>query len=212
MTFKELQDATLALMDEEGDTGTVLTNVKTFINSALLARATERKWSFMLSGDTTVSLGAGSSDLTLPADFGVLHYLKDPETGRLLVQLPQNERFEEPYIPEWDVSTLKGRGDFVLYGDTITLFTFVGPKDFTVKYYRVPARLVNDTDVPDFPEKWHELLIWDAVIGLKGYHGELENIEYLLERQRRLEQSLYVSNFKSDSVGAQPERVRLTRW
>lgn len=198
MTFKEIQDAVLALMDESGDQTTVLTNVKTFINSALLARSTEQKWPFMLVGETLLSLSPSSSILTLPADFGVLHYVKDPISQRLLTQIPPDERFVET----------QDKGDYIQYGDTLEFFKIMGPSDILVNYYKVPARLVADSDIPDFPEKWHELFIWDAIIGLKGYHAELENIEYLLERQRRIEQSLYVSNFRSDSVGAKPQRVK----
>lgn len=209
MTFLELQNKVLALMDEEGDTGTVLTNVKTFLNSALSNRAMERKWSFMLSDETTLSVGAGVNTATLPADFNTMHWVKD-SNNKLLRQLPLEQRFTDSMI-DADNYVFKENGDYVIQGNTIRILSLnlahTGT-DYTIQYYRFPAEMVDDTDEPDFPTQFQDLLIWDAIIGLRGYHGELENIEYLLEQQRRAEHRLYVSNFGADSVGHGPKQVR----
>lgn len=205
MTFLELQNKVLALVDEEGDTGTILTNVKTFLNSALSNRCMEKKWPFMLSAETTLTVASGNST-TLPADFNTMHWVKDSQ-DRLLRQLPLEQRFTDT-LTDWENSPW---GDYVIYGNTIT-FLSLDPSqtgtEYTIMYYKFPAEMVDDTDEPDFPTQFHDLLVWDAVIGLRGYHGELENIEYLLEQQRRGEHRLYVSNFGADSIGHSPKQVR----
>lgn len=209
MTFLELQNKVLALMDEEGDTGTVLTNVKTFLNSVLQNRALERKWPFMLSAETSLSVASGERTATVPADFNVMHWLKD-SNNRLLRQLPLEQRFSDSMI-DADNFEYRENGDYVVYGTTIhflNLPTSHTGTTYTMQYYKFPAELVDDTDEPDFPTQFHDLLVWDAIIGLRGYHGELENIEYLLEQQRRAEHRLYVSNFGADSVGHGPKQVR----
>jgi hypothetical protein len=209
MTFVEIQNKVLALMDEEGDTGTILTNTKTFINSALQNRALERKWSFMLSDETTLSVAAGEVTATLPADFNTMHWVKDSE-DRLQRQLPLEQRFVDT-LGDWESVTSREFGDYVLRGNVIhflTLSTSHAGTDYTIQYYKFPEELVDDSDIPDFPTQFHDLLIWDAVIGLKGYHAELDNIEFMLEQQRRAEHRLYVSNFGADSVGHSPKQVR----
>lgn len=209
MTFLEIQNKVLSLMDESGDTGTVLENVKTFINSALKNRAGERKWPFMLSDEATLTVTAGETTVSLPADFNVMHWIKDEE-NRLLVQLPLEQRFQDRMIDDQSL-TQYGLGDYVIYGSVVKFVTLSADhtgRTFTIQYYKFPADLVEDTDEPDFPVQFHDLIVWDSIIGLKGYHAELENIEYLLEQQRRTEQRLYVSNFGADSVGHAPKQVR----
>jgi len=204
MTFEELQNKVLGLMDEEGDTGTVLTNTKTFINSALQNRASERKWPFMLSDETTLSISAGQTTATLPADFNTMHWMKDSD-NRLLRQLPLEQRFIDT------TEYVSNSGDYVIYGTTVKFFNLTpdhGGTDYTIQYYRFPPELVANGDVPDFPTQFQDILIWDAIIGLKGYHSEDANIEYLLEQQRRAEHRLYVSNFGADSVGHAPKQIR----
>jgi hypothetical protein len=198
MTFLEIQNKVLALMDEEGDTGTVLTNVKTFVNSALQNRALERKWPFMLSDETSLSVVGGVA--TLPADFNTMHWVKDANNN-LLVQIPLEQRFQQIYQTE-------SYGDYVIRGTTLEVFGLDSDDTFTMQYYFFPAELVDDEDEPQFPTQFHDILVWDAIIGLKGYHAELENIEFLLEQQRRAEHRLYVSNFGADSVGHAPKQVR----
>jgi hypothetical protein len=209
MTFLEIQDKVLALMDESGDTGTVLENTKTFINSALKNRAMERKWPFMLSDETTITATAGELTIDLPADFATMHWIKDVN-GRLMKQLPLEQRFQDRWVDS-DENAAYGYGDYVIYGTVIkfiSLSSSHGGTDFTCQYYKVPADLVDDADEPDFPSQFHDLLVWDSVIGLRGYHGELDSLEYLLEQQRRAEHRLYVSNFGADSVGHGPKQVR----
>jgi len=209
MTFLEIQNKVLALMDEEGDTGTVLTNAKTFINSALQNRALERKWAFMLSAETTLTVASGEITATLPADFNTMHWVKDSD-DRLQRQIPLEQRFADTLI-DWENAASREYGDYVIRGTTIH-FLAMNPDhtgtDYTIQYYFFPDELVDDDDEPEFPVQFHDLLVWDSIIGLRGYHGELENLEYLLEQQRRAEHRLYVSNFGADSVGHSPKQVR----
>jgi hypothetical protein len=199
MTFKQLQDKVLALMDEEGDTNTILTNTKTFINDALKSRAMERKWPWLLSNEVTLTLEPNEQYALLPSNYYAMHWVKNG--NRLLTQLPLTDRF--------DFSANYDNGDYVIYGDRVHFLNsnIAGP--LSMQYYKVPAELVDDTDEPDFPERFQMIVVWDAIIGLKGYHGELENIEYLLERQRRLEQAMYVGSYSADSVGHKPLQVSL---
>jgi hypothetical protein len=209
MTFLQLQNKVLALMDESGDTGTVLENTKTFLNSALKNRCLEKKWPFMLSDETTLSVTAGTNEATLPADFNTMHWVKNSE-NRLMRQMPLVQRFQDSTL-DADSLQSSNTGDYVIYGTTIKFTSLASSHsgtNYTIQYYRYPEDLVDDTDEPDFPAQFHDLLVWDAVIGLKGYHAELDNIEYLLEQQRRAEQRLYVSNFSSDSVGQVVSQVR----
>lgn len=187
-------------MDEEGDTGTVLTNVKTFLNSALYNRFMERKWHFALSDETTITPTDGLADL--PADFNIMHWVKD-SNNVLQRQLPLEQRFTD-FSEDWQGNAY---GDYVIRG-TVIHFLQATDTTYTMQYYRFPDEMVDDEDEPDFPVQFHDLLVWDAVIGLRGYHGELDNIEYLLEQQRRGEHRLYVSNMGADSVGHAPRQVR----
>lgn len=206
MTFKQIQDKVLALMDEEGDTETILTNTKTFINDALKSRAMERKWPWTLSNEVSLILEPGETYALLPDNYFAMHWIKDPSSNRLLIQIPLVDRFNPDNMVD---SFLSSQGDYVVYGDRIKFFNVAPGATLTIQYYKAPAEMVDDTDEPDFPERFQNILIWDAVIGIKGYHGELENIEYLLERQRRLEQAMYVGSFSVDSVGHKPLTVNL---
>lgn len=105
--------------------------------------------------------------------------------------------------------------DYWLFGATRTAYS--KPTEFTVSptkslilgaapddvytvtgdYYKTPSTLTNDSDEPDMPERFHRLIVWDAMkfIGMK--EGAVEHIGYGQEEGSKLRAMLEIDQLPS---------------
>lgn len=99
-----------------------------------------------------ITTTAGQSTFPFPTDFARI---------RSLVDLDRNIEIEGCSLREIDRSTVtQGTPSFyAIDGANIHLYpTADGAHNLLVRYWKLPAALVNDTDVPNLPTDWHHLL------------------------------------------------------
>lgn len=209
MTFKQLQDQVLSYMDEEGDTGTVLTNVKFALNEANKQRTLEHEWTWRMSGEQTLTLVAGDKEYDLPADFSGLIYAVYRGTNTQLRSIPTSELLEVFPNGEWATATTP---DAFIIRDKVLelLFTPQGGEVVVYRYFKGPTTMASDSDTPNVPSNHHGLLVWDALLDLKGYHAESELINMVLDRQQRALHGLYQEyGFDgADVLGARQTKIK----
>lgn len=210
MTFKQLQDTVLRWMDEEGDTGTVLENVKFALNQSNFQRCMEHQWNWRLSAEQTLPLTEGVKTYTLPTDFSSMVYVVDRVRNTHLRAIPPEELLEAFPNGEW--ATAESPDAFLIRGDTLELlFTPRPNEELVYRYYTKPVEMVGDDDLPTLPAQHHGLLVWDALLDLKGYHAEMEMVNMVLDRQQRALHTLYQEyGFNGqDVLGARQTRVKM---
>lgn len=208
MTFLELQNKVLALMDESGDTGTVLENVKFSLNQANNQRTLEHEWSWRMSAEQTLTLSAGVKTYTLPADFSTMLYVLDRERNTHLRSIPTGELLEAFPNGEW--ATAVTPDAFIIRGTTLELLFTPTGGELVYRYFSGPTEMVADSDEPDIPANHHGLLVWDSLLDLKGYHAETELINMFLDRQQRALHALYQEHGfdGQDVLGARQTKVK----
>lgn len=209
MTFAQLQEKVLAFMDESGDTGTVLENVKFSLNQANSQRTLEHEWAWRMSAEQTLTLVAGTKTYTLPADYSTMIYVLDRDRNTNLRSIPTSELLEAFPNGEWATATTPDA--FIIRGTTLELlFTPSGSETLVYRYFIGPTDMEADEDEPDIPASHHGLLVWDALLDIKGYHGELEMINMVLDRQVRALHGLYQEyGFDNqDVLGARQTKVK----
>lgn len=112
-TYKELQDEVLAWLDESGDTGTTLTNVKNALNQAHFNRLTKELWPFMLwDSAETFSLTAGVQTYGLHPEFHRPYYFYNQTRREYLREVPA--RGLAPSGADWNQD--RDRATFALWG------------------------------------------------------------------------------------------------
>jgi hypothetical protein len=209
MTFEDLQNSVLRWMDEEGDTGTVLENVKFALNEANKQRTLEHEWTWRLSAEQTQALSAGVKTYSLPADYGTMLYVMDRGNNVQLRSIPTSELLE--VFPNGEWSTASTPDAFIIRGTTLELlFTPSGSESLVYRYFISPTEMTADDDEPDLPANHHGLLVWDALLDLKGYHAETEMINMFLDRQQRALHGLYQEHGfdGADVLGARQTKVK----
>ena len=88
-TYKNLQDEVLSWLDEAGDTGTTLTNVKNALNRSHQQRLMAAPWPFLLWPQAeTFSTASGTRVYTLHSEFWRPEYLYNRNTSTYLVETP----------------------------------------------------------------------------------------------------------------------------
>lgn len=112
-TFKNIQDETLAWLNEAGDTDVTLTLVKQAIRAAHEKRLADERWAFKLSKPKTFSTVVGQQTYTLDPDFLRLMYVKNLTTKELLVEFSEGSALQTGY--DWTTDTDSAR-KFALWG------------------------------------------------------------------------------------------------
>jgi hypothetical protein len=88
-TFKNLQDEVLGWLDEAGDTGTTLTNVKAGLNRSHQQRLMAAPWPFLLWPTVeTFPTVSGTRVYTLHSEFWRPEYFYNRDTSSFLVETP----------------------------------------------------------------------------------------------------------------------------
>lgn len=112
-TFKNLQDETLAWLDEAGDTAVTLTLVKQAIRGAHEKRLTDERWAFMVGKPKTFSTVVGQQTYMLDAEFQRLMYVKNLTTTQFLTERTDQNVLNAGY--DWSIDTSSAT-DFTLWG------------------------------------------------------------------------------------------------
>lgn len=202
MTFKQLQDAVLAWMDEEEDDGTVLTNVKNALNSVQDTLLVKHKWPFLLSEAQTLTLTPNVLSYDMPADFGQLHYMTS--NGRVLRQVAVVDMLADDVI--------ETEGDYIVRGSTVE-FLAAPAADVSYRYFRQATEMVDDADEPTLPVGHHHLLVWSALLALKAYNAETENQSFFETQQAEALNSLYATHLlQANTIGARNRYIRYNEW
>lgn len=73
--------------------------------------------------------------------------------------------------------------------NSLLLFPIPDASGYTVtgEYYQTPHKLVNNTDIPIFPERFHMVIVWKALI----YYGLYESAQEMVEQGQRNYNALY---------------------
>jgi len=148
-TFIELQEEVLS---HQFSAGKYRELVKDWLNQAQRRAVIESE---MRVQDETYSISttAETAGYELPADYSRLIDFFNSETHELMTPLD---------IREYDTLS-KSSGQPYAYttiGNSVTLYpTPNAVYKFTLRYWRLPADMVNETDEPEIPVQYHELLI-----------------------------------------------------
>ena len=136
------------------------TMINTLINQALKECSVASKWPFLHSS-TTISTVAAQQNYALPADF--LYGLKivdDDKDTELEYIAPA--QWLEWYGNATQESTATTATRFTIYNDEILLGPTPSAIDadrYTLYYYREITELALDTDVPEFLDTFHWLVV-----------------------------------------------------
>lgn len=77
------------------------------------------------------------------------------------------------------------------------------------RFYRQPANLVNDNDIPDIPPPFTQILVWDALIMIAAYNEtENENVAVWADNAHQLEEQMIRANDESNSLESEPRYIR----
>lgn len=82
------------------------------------------------------------------------------------------------------------------------------------RYTRKPAVLANDYDIPDMPERYHELLLWGALSEVLSHKGDINKAENMYESRflNGLNQmKLSIGSFSPDKIWVRKTGDRIHR-
>jgi len=78
------------------------------------------------------------------------------------------------------------------------------------RFYRKPKRFTQAADIPDLPDEFADLLLWDALILMAAYDGDISEsrLAAWTDQRTKLETSLGQTFLDGSTVAAEPRRVR----
>lgn len=78
------------------------------------------------------------------------------------------------------------------------------------KFYRQPLVMVNDFDIPEIPAPFSQILVWDALLALQAYDGQLDQarIGTWRQKQQQWEDAMVEALWSGQSLGAEPRLIR----
>ena len=191
-TFKNLQDQVLAFMDEEGDTGTVLTNVKNALNQSQINVLTSHPWGFMRETGTNITLVPGTLTYSLPTDFERLSYIYNTTKKHFMEHVPDRQVDSNDTYAVYGDRTSGTR--FTIEGRTLRLLFNPADADvLAVEYFRSPTLMSADGDIPDIPFPFSAILMWDALLMMKVYAAEPSGAQVWAENRDRLLVGLFTT-------------------
>jgi hypothetical protein len=184
LTFKNLQDDVLGWIDE-GDNTTApeitLSRVKSALNAANQKRASARRWRFMAATPLTLTLVPGTRTYALDSTVAIPIYFWNDSTNRPLTELNPELVHSRNYSGGGGSETLASLyggesqdGDYVLGHQSITLVWTPATADvISYGFYRLPAVMTLDADLPDIPFPHSQILVNDALIKMATYNEDL---------------------------------------
>lgn len=78
------------------------------------------------------------------------------------------------------------------------------------RFYRAPRELSADGDIPDLPQAYATLLVWDALIMFAAYDGDITQARLAAwsDQRDKLFTQLSIAYLDGSTVGAEPRYVR----
>lgn len=180
----QLSDLRTTIKARAKDTDLSNTLIDDYLNATQNEVLGRRRFTFMETTDTD-TLSSGSTEIELEGEVQIIDYLALTVNGTPI---------ELSYVPHrsfyqgvGSATTTAGQPNtFTFYGRTI-IFNCPADQSYTVTlhYTRRPSQLENDSDVPDIPLDYKELLIRGALAGVEEYR---ENFEIGGVHRRKVEE------------------------
>jgi hypothetical protein len=160
------------------------------------------------SGDSDITHGSG-----LPVNFVNAVDLVNTTSGQETV-VPYKDYTElDLMFPDQDDTTRNASGTpmyWYKYGNTIKLFPApAGAYTLTLRYYKRPTVLTNDSDVPDIPAEFLELLVTGAGYRVLQVKDNYDQAAILENKYHELLQKLVV-RYSQDQTGS-PKMMPINR-
>lgn len=134
---------------------------KNYVNTAygdVLMRFPYAPWN---EASTTVTVNAGSRSATLPVNVFQVTAVYDQTNGFPMVPMEGRAQVFNEYPQQTETGQAM---HYRIFGNTLQVYPLPQTNTtYVVEYLVQPAELVNDTDLPAFPEIWHDILVSGAV-------------------------------------------------
>lgn len=189
------------------------TLIKEFINDAQRYVVNKHNWRFM-EGTYTAGLTIDQFSYDLPSDVGEVEGMRitDPSgdeadiTDRFLTWKEYDKKFPDPAEDDsskpyfWTIR----ENNFLLYPKPDTTYTL------DIRYQKIPTALSGDSDVPEVPERYKELLVLGALIRAHKFN---DNYDLAQVEQASLDELLLdaVANTYTRQSG-RPVVMRVNGW
>ena len=199
------------------DTGYSSTEIKNYLNDAQNDIFNEYR-SPSMQATQTYTLTAEVSDITngsgLPANYVQALNLTLTSAGREKVLDYQDVSSIDSMYPDPDDTTINPHGvpsKWYYFAETIKVFP-VPDQAYTVslQYYKKPAELSADGDVPDLPEAFQELLVLGAAYRVLQVKDNYDQAAILQNKFDEILQKFAVKQSQAQ-VGS-PARMRINKY
>lgn len=199
------------------DTGYSSTEIKNYINDAQNDVFNEYRLPFMQAVQP-YTLVSGTSDITngtgLPTNYVQALNLTLTTTGyESVIPYVATTEIDQLY-PDPDDTTVNPNGvpdKWYYYAETIKVYP-VPDSAYTVslQYYKKPTLLSSDSDVPDLPSEFEELLVMGAAYRVLQVKDNYDQAAILQNKYDEILQKLVVK-YSQAQVGS-PTRMRINRY
>lgn len=138
------------------------------LNDALRGLARRRKWFWWLVEDTSTlaGLSSGTETSDMPSDIARVECILNPDGEPVEPKTPHRQlHYPEAIGKNTTTQTyaMGGINSATRVKSILWSPALLTGGDYVLWYYRVPADLTNDTDVPDLPDEFHDYLYWRAL-------------------------------------------------
>lgn len=212
----QLSDIVTKVQQRVRDTGYSSSEIKNYINDTQNDVFNEYRLPFM---ETTQSytLANGVSDITngsgLPTNYVQAIDFTLTSTGREKVLPFRDVRQVDNFYPDPDDTTAHPSNvpEFI-YSYAETIRTYPKPNDAytgTLRYYKKPTLLSSDSDVPEIPSEFEELLVVGAAYRVLQIKDNYDQAAILENKYEELLQKLVVK-YSQPQIGT-PTIMRINR-
>jgi hypothetical protein len=164
--------------------------INNVIDEAVRDLSTQFSWPF-LEASTTITLVDTQPNYALPADFATMNSAQRSDMAYLLKELHPRDAWAR-WAP--DAGADKPTHFYFWGGDIYFAPTPTGPTlpDVTLRYYKMPTLMTNDTDTPEWDPQFHMLLaeftaakVWEREEDNARSQWHLERYYAAVERMAR---------------------------
>lgn len=199
------------------DTGYSSAEIKNYLNDTQNDVFNEYRLPFM-EATQDYTLAVGISDLTngsgLPSNYVQAIDLQLTSTGFEGVLFYRDVRDMDRLYPNYENSSLYPNNvptEWYFYADTIKVFTKPNlPYTAKLRFYKKPTLLSSDSDVPELPSEFVELLVVGAAYRVLQVKDNYDQAGVLQNKYDEILQKL-VAKYSQAQVGA-PTVMRINRY
>lgn len=195
------------------DTNFSASKITQFINDA--QNEIFNSYSFPFNEKTaSATLTTGTNTFTLPTDFQAMKALGITAPDNYEIDLTRfymnYNSFKTAYPDDDDSSGVPGY--WTIFGDTVT-FAWLADVNYTlsVDYLKNATELVNDSDVPEIPEAFGEILVTGAYIRALEHNDDNDIADYQRTRYYVPQLQNMLNRYSPRIYGKQP-KMRNSRW